>query len=208
MPARPRAGPLPAVRYFRSGPLDTALTTPLHSRCTTAPRRALPCPRVITLQTGPAYVALEEQNELFGVRKRTESARGCPHRTNVIMPRPPSGAKASRIFGPRWACRNGGPTRSSALTARWSVTAHAGRQIRSFGHNCTISPTRGSVWDIVGCLSWCGRRGRRASPRASTASTGFIAKKASRCAATGSERRRGIAGADPGRIQAERSLVG
>ena len=55
---------------------------------------------------------------------------------------PPSRAKASRIFGPRWACRNGGPARSSALTARWSVTAHAGRQTGSFGRNCAISPTR------------------------------------------------------------------
>ena len=41
---------------------------------------------------------------------------------------------------------------------------------------------RGSVSDIVGCSSCCGRR---ASPRASTASTGFIAKKASRCASEG-----------------------
>jgi hypothetical protein len=95
---------------------------------------------------------------------------------------PPSSAKASRIFGPRWACRNGGPARSSALTARWSVTAPVGRQTRSFGRNCAVSPTRGSVSDIVGCSScW----GRRASPRASTASTGFIAKKASRCTSGG-----------------------
>src|ERR1700733_4796364 len=38
------------------------------------------------------------------------------------------------------------------------------------------------VSDIVGCSSCCGRR---ANPRASTASTGFIAKKASRCASDG-----------------------
>ena len=54
---------------------------------------------------------------------------------------PPASAKASRIFGPRWACRNGGPARSSAPTARWSVTAHAGRQTPSFGRNCATSPT-------------------------------------------------------------------
>ena len=70
----------------------------------------------------------------------------------------------------------------SAMTARWSVTAHVGRQTRSFRGNCAISPTRGGVSDIVGCSSCCGRR---ASPRASTASTGFIAKKASRCASDG-----------------------
>ena len=66
------------------------------------------------------------------------------------------------------------------------------------GRNCAISPTRGSVSDIVGCLSCCGRR---ASPRASTASTGFIAKKASRCASDGlGVRAVGGRGADPGQI--------
>ena len=91
------------------------------------------------------------------------------------------------------------------LTARWSVTAHAGRQTRSFGGNCAISPTRGSVSDIVGCSSCCGRR---ASPRASTHLPALSRRRPYGSQATGTEARRGVAGADPGRIQAERSLVG
>jgi hypothetical protein len=55
-------------------------------------------------------------------------------------------------------------------------------ELRTQLRDLAIWPTRGSVSDIVGCSSCCGRR---ASPRASTASTGFIAKKASRCASGG-----------------------
>jgi hypothetical protein len=63
-----------------------------------------------------------------------------------------------------------------------ALRGEAGRQLRTQLRDLAIWPTRGSVSDIVGCSSCCGRR---ASPRASTASTGFIAKKASRCASGG-----------------------
>ena len=95
----------------------------------------------------------------------------------------------------------------SADPARWSVTAHAGCQTRSFGRNgAAISPTRGGVSDIVGCSSCCGRRANPSGIKSH--STGFIAKKASTVRKRrGSEARRGVAGADPGR-DPSRTLAG
>ena len=55
------------------------------------------------------------------------------------------------------------------------VTAHVGRQTRSSGRNCAISLNERKRFGISSACSSC--CGRRASPRASTASTGFIAKK-------------------------------
>ncbi len=93
---------------------------------------------------------------------------------------------AARIFGPRWAAvGTAGCSIVSAFDRKMvRYTLMSARQTRSFGRNCAISPTRGSVSDIVGCSSCCGRR---ASPRASNRRIYrlFIAKKASRCASGG-----------------------
>ena len=117
-----------------------------------------------------------------------------------------SSAKVSRIFGPRWAqmserraCSIVSADRKMGVLLLMPAARHGASDAIA-----RSSPTRGSVSDIVGCSSCCGRR---ASPRASTASTGFIAKKAWRCASGGLARAVGSR-ADPGRIQAERLLVG
>ena len=117
---------------------------------------------------------------------------------------PPSRAKASRIFGPRWACRNGGPARSSALTARWSVTAHAGRQTGSFGRNCAISPMR-EAFRISSAVRPVAAGGRALGHQPHLPA--LSRRRPHGAQATGSEARRGVADADPSR-NASRRLAG
>ena len=68
-----------------------------------------------------------------------------------------------------------------------------------------VQPQEGGHRIIVGCSSCCGRR---ASPRHQPHLPALARRRPDGAQATGSEARRGVAGADPGRIQVERSLVG
>ena len=61
-----------------------------------------------------------------------------------------------------------------------------------------ISPTRGSVSDIVGCSSCCGRR---ASPRRQPRLPALSRRRPHGAQAAGPEARCGVAGADPCRIR-------
>lgn len=58
--------------------------------------------------------------------------------------------EGARLFRHSWACRSGGPVRSSAQMARWSAIGPAGHPTRSYVLGCTIRRTSGGGSATVG----------------------------------------------------------
>lgn len=103
--------------------------------------------------------------------------------------------------GRHWPVGHVWPAALSVRIGRWSDTVHAAHRTRNFVQGCGSLPTSGGAPVIGGCSSCLGEK---ASRRASTASTGSIAKRGSRCASAAPVAKgRGGACADPGRGEAE-----